>query len=113
MPIRAIALVVLAAACGGNVSVPDVDATELAVFQAVIEARGVAVREAESIAPTRRNWYGPSPIQRGAEKRAGTVSVYMDWAIAQIATDFGLSRTEVVRIYETGVSEDWFSLMEN
>lgn len=113
MPIRAIALVVFAAACGGKVSVPDVDATELAVFRAVIEARGVAVREAESIAPTRESWYGPSLIQRGAEKRAGTVSSYMDWAIAQIATDFGLSRTEVVSIYETGVSEGWFSLVEN
>ena len=113
MPIRATALVVFAAACGGNVSVPDLDATELAVFRAVIEARGVAVREAESIAPTRESWYGPSLIQRGAEKRAGTISRYMDWATAQIATDFGLSRTEVVSIYETGVSEGWLSLMEN
>lgn len=113
MPIRAIVLAVLAAACGGNVSVPDVDATELAVFQAVIEARGVAVREAESIAPTRESWYGPSPIQRGAEKRAGTVSRYMDWAIDQIATDFGLSGTEVVSIYETGVSEGWLPLLED
>lgn len=107
MPIRATTLVVLlAAACGCNVQVPDVDATELAVFQAVIEARGVAVREAESIAPTRESWYGPSLIQRGAEKRAGTVSRYMDWATAQIATDFGLSRTEVVSIYETGLSSN-------
>ena len=112
MPSRA-ALIVLAAACGGNVSAPDVDATELAVFQAVIEARAIADREAESIAPTQERFYGPSPIQKGAGKRAATVSRYMDRAIAQIAMDFGLSRTEVMSIQEIGVREGWLSLMEN
>ena len=50
---------------------------------------------------------------KGAGKRTATVSRYMDRAIAQIATDFGLSRTEVMSIQETGVREGWLALLEN
>lgn len=107
------ALVVLVAACGGNVPAPDIDATELAVFQAVIEARWLAAREAEGIAPTQERFYGPSPVQKGAEKRAATVTRYMDRAVAQIAMDFDLSCPEVMSIHETGLREGWLSLMEN
>ena len=109
----AAALVVFAAACGGDVPAPDVDATELAVFQAVVEAGGVAAREAESIAPTQERFYGPSPIQKGAEKRDAVVSRYMDRALVRIATDFGLSRTEVRSIHETGLRDGWLFLIEN
>lgn len=106
---RVAALVVLVAACGGNVPAPDVDATEFAVFQRVIKAGSIASWEAESVVPTQERFYGPSPIQKGAEKRAAIVSRYMDRAIVQIATDFGLSRTEVMSIHEIGLREGWLS----
>lgn len=105
-------LLVATAACSEHAAAPvpvtDVDPGEFAVFHEVVAARVQATEGANRFAPAREGLpAGPTPRQKGTEKREAIISRYVERATAQIAARFGMSREQVLEIYERGIRERW------